>query len=61
MGRHRVGKRSIQPTMLPRETLLRAIVSASSERILAQQIAYNLLFGIQINAPVRRRGQTDAV
>jgi hypothetical protein len=47
--------------MLPRETLLRAIVSASSERILAQQIAYNLLFGIQINAPVRRRGQTDAV
>jgi transposase len=51
-----VGRPSIAPEMLLRATLLQAFFSVRSERMLTEQIDYNLLFrwfvGLQMDAPV---------
>lgn len=51
-----LGRPSIPPEMLLRATLLQAFFSVRSERMLMEQIDYNLLFrwfvGLEIDAPV---------
>lgn len=51
-----MGRSSIPPEMLLRATLLQAFFSVRSERMLMEQIDYNLLFrwfvGLEIDAPV---------
>ncbi len=51
-----MGRPSIPPEMLLRATLLQAFFSVRSERMLMEQIDYNLLFrwfvGLEIDAPV---------
>ena len=47
-----MGRPSIPPEMLPRATLLQAFFSVRSERLLMEQINYNLLFRWFVGLPL---------